>query len=579
MSLSPATENSGPKLAALKTLGGQALLVGLALAFGLLIARLPLTYSLALIGGSVLLIAALLEPLVGLLIMIAIGLAEPLLAAAGLLPVPYSQVIFLLFAGAWLARGILKHEIRWPSLPITIFFFTYLVACALSVYFHQPVSPKDAATELWKWAQMYIIAGIIYDSAGRSKLGWVLAIVLGVGVIEAGIGLWQFQFRGHGPAGFEILGNHYRAYGTLEQPNPFGGFMGVVWPIAAMLTVYAGLTLFRRLFATSRTSTVIPRSALRDRSFGSTVHDEESLAYPIKELDTEELHTNRINGSERLPFVSQSLKQPNAQHSLLIFITTATATVAVATLGALFLSFSRGSWLGAAAAAGAMLVFWPKRRWLGIALAGGSLIAFLALYQFGLLPASISNRFADVGDFLQVYDVRGVHINDTNFAIVERLAHWQAAINMANAQPLFGVGFGNYDPAYQTYRLAAWQYGLGHAHNIYLNVLAETGVVGLLAYLFFWLGISALTIRAISQNSTSSLNRALAIGLLGCWVHLATHQILDNLYVGNIPLYLGALFGILCIIVERPSVPNPNQLSAYTVQGTIDRNQRLIQFV
>jgi putative inorganic carbon (hco3(-)) transporter len=550
MSLSLTTENSGPKLSALPTLGGQALLAGLALAFGLLIARLPLIYSLAIVGGSVLLIAALLEPLVGLLTMLAIGLAEPLLAAAGLLPVPYSQVIFLLFAGAWLARGIIKHEIRWPSLPITIFFFIYLVACALSVYFHQPVSPKDAATELWKWAQMYIIAGIVYDTAGRQKLGWVLAIVLGVGLIEAGIGLWQFQFRGHGPAGFEILGNHYRAYGTLEQPNPFGGFMGIVWPIAAMLAVYAGLTLFRRLFANLKSSpSVILRSAAWSRFFGNVVRDEESLAHPINELD---------------------FKQLNTQHSFLLFITA--AIIAVATLGALFLSFSRGSWLGAVAAAGVMLIFWPKRRWLGVALAGGGLIAFLALYQFGLLPASISNRFADVGDFLQVYDVRGVHINDTNFAIVERLAHWQAAVNMANAQPLFGVGFGNYNPSYQTYRLAAWQYGLGHAHNIYLNVLAETGVVGLIAYLIFWLGIVALTIRAISQNSTFSLNRALAIGLLGCWVHLATHQILDNLYVGNIPLYLGALFGILCIILERPTTPNQNQLSTYTDQGTIDRN-------
>ena len=126
-----------------------------------------------------------------------------------------------------------------------------------------------------------------------------------------------------------------------------------------------------------------------------------------------------------------------------------------------------------------------------------------------------------------------------------------AAVNMANAQPLFGVGFGNYEPSYQSFRLAAWQYGLGHAHNIYLNVLAETGIIGLLAYLIFWGGLAALTIRIISR--TNGLYRALAIGLLGCWVHLATHQILDNLYVGNIPLYLGALFGILCIIAQPPT--------------------------
>lgn len=490
-----------PRAVAFARIGGWA---ALALALGLLIARLPVTYSLAILGGGTLFIAALFEPLVGLFIMVAVGLSEPLLAAAGLLPVPYSQVIFLLFAGAWLAKGISRHEIRWPSLPITIFFFVYLVACALSVYFHQPISPKDAATELWKWAQMYTIAGIVYDTAGRRKLNWVLLILLTVGVIEAGIGIWQFQFRGHGPDGFQILGDHWRAYGTLEQPNPFAGFMGVVWPIAAMLALNAAIAFIQYLW----------------RHY-----------HPPIQIGT----------------------RPAPQLLRPVLLIGSLGLVTVATLAALFLSFSRGAWLGAAAAGVVMLAFWPRRRWIGITLALGGLIAFLFLYQFNLLPASISNRFADVGDFLQVYDVRGVHINDTNFAIVERLAHWQAAVNMANAQPLFGVGFGNYEPDYANYRLVAWQYGLGHAHNIYLNVLAETGVVGLLAYLFFWGGIVVLTIRAISRNAPLSLNRAIALGLLGCWVHLATHQILDNLYVGNIPLYLGILFGLLCLVAQLPA--------------------------
>lgn len=228
----------------------------------------------------------------------------------------------------------------------------------------------------------------------------------------------------------------------------------------------------------------------------------------------------------------------------------------MATLGALVLSFSRGAWLGAGAAGLAMLVFWPRRRWLGLGLGAGGLVVILGLYNFGLLPSFIASRFADVGDFIQVYDVRGVHINDSNFSIVERLAHWQAAINMADANPLFGVGLGNYEAAYEDYRLINWQYALGHAHMIYLNVLAETGAVGLAAYLILWGSIFAITLRVIAYNDPSdfqnpkrlSLNRAIAIGLLGSWVHLSTHQLLDNLYVGNIPFIIGALFGVLCIL-------------------------------
>lgn len=488
----------------LRALSGKCLFAALAVVAGLLIALLPVTHSAALLGGSLLLIAIFIEPLIGLTLMIAVGLAEPLLAAAGLLPIPYSQVAFLLFTGAWLLKGIVRREIRWPQLPITKFFYLYLVVAALSVFFTQPASPKDAATELWKWAQMYLIAGIVYELAGRKKIGWGVVIVLTVGVIEAGIGIWQFQFRGYGPEGFRILGDHWRAYGTLEQPNPFAGLMGIVWPLAAMIAIAKGIELIKW-------------------NWGARTLNPRTLFF----------------------FVSATL-------------------VALATLTALFLSFSRGAWLGAAAAAFVMLIFWPRRRWIGLLLGGGALIVFLTLYNVGLLPASIANRFADVGDFVQVYDVRGIHINNTNFSIIERLAHWQAALNMAEARPLLGVGFGNYEPAYQQYRLINWRYGLGHAHNIYLNVLAETGIVGLIAYLIFWGGILTLTIKAINRTHSNSnsnsnftspaplLQRALALGLLGGWVHLATHQLLDNLYVGNIPLYLGALFGLLCLIAQPP---------------------------
>jgi O-antigen ligase len=493
--------------------GPIAILFAAAIFVSLLIIALPIQYSLVVLGGLALLAATLIEPLIGLALMLAVGLAEPLLGAAGLLPVPFSQVAFLLFAGSWLLKGILRREILWPRLPITTLFVLYLVACALSVFFTQPASPKDAATELWKWAQMYFIAGIVYDLAKQKKIGWLVAILLLVGVIEAGIGIWQFQFRGHGPEGFRILGDHWRAYGTLEQPNPFGGFMGIVWPMAAMIAVAITTESLKQIGGTRITQ--------------------------IERINAN-FSTNQIR-----------VNQLNPRHPRIWFSLALTALVAIAALLALFLSYSRGAWLGAGAAAFAMLIFWPRRRWVGVALGGGAIVAFLALYTLNLLPSSIANRFADVGDFVQVYDVRGVHINDTNFAIVERLAHWQAALNMADAHPLFGVGFGNYEPTYQQYRLINWQYGLGHAHNIYLNVLAETGLVGLLAYLIFWGGIIRLTLSALNSPAPTH-PRFIALGLLGCWVHLATHQFLDNLYVGNIPLYLGALFGLLCLITTPP---------------------------
>ncbi len=69
------------------------------------------------------------------------------------------------------------------------------------------------------------------------------------------------------------------------------------------------------------------------------------------------------------------------------------------------------------------------------------------------------------------------------FSVIERLTHWQAAVRMAETQPWLGVGFGNYAAAYPDFRLLLWENALGHAHNYYLNVAAEIGAIGLLAYL------------------------------------------------------------------------------------------------
>lgn len=206
--------------------------------------------------------------------------------------------------------------------------------------------------------------------------------------------------------------------------------------------------------------------------------------------------------------------------------------------------------MGAAAAAGVMLLFLPRRRWLGLGLVAGTLVALPVLIQLGWVPRAVSDRLADVGEFLTVTDVRGVDISDANFALVERLALWQAATKMAETHPWLGVGLGNYEAAYPQYRLVNWPLALGHAHNFYLNTLAETGLIGLAAYLGLWAGVFLATIRA--ARSTGGWERGLAIGLLGAFTHLSTHHLVDNLLVNNLHLTVGALLGLLAYL----SVPS-----------------------
>jgi O-antigen ligase len=197
-----------------------------------------------------------------------------------------------------------------------------------------------------------------------------------------------------------------------------------------------------------------------------------------------------------------------------------------------------------------MVCFSPRRRWQGLLLMA-ALGAFVALlWLAGRLPPSIQQRIdSAVTEFVGFGDMRAVAVNNENFAVVERLAHWQAAYHMASAHPFLGVGLGNYEVAYPRYGLPSWPRPLGHAHNDYLNVLAETGMVGLAAYLAGWGTIVYWTLRVLRQRDP--VMRGLVLGLLGTWTHLAVHSIVDKLYVNNLFLHVGVMLGLLAVAHRR----------------------------
>jgi len=98
-------------------------------------------------------------------------------------------------------------------------------------------------------------------------------------------------------------------------------------------------------------------------------------------------------------------------------------------------------------------------------------------------------------------------------------------------------------------RLPLWEEPLGHAHNIYLNVLAETGVIGFTAFLTLW-GAAVVWVWRCTRAGAwpgrhHAWGRALAAGLLGVLAHLAVHSLFDNLFVQGIYLHLAFWFALL----------------------------------
>lgn len=217
------------------------------------------------------------------------------------------------------------------------------------------------------------------------------------------------------------------------------------------------------------------------------------------------------------------------------------------------LSQSRGAWLGAAVAAVALLLLWSRttRRLLvpcAVLAALGTALAFT-----GALPAAIMDRLAQAIEYFGVFDVRTVEVTSDNWAVVERMAHWQAGWSMFLDHPWLGVGAGNYADAYPRYFVGQWLEPLGHAHNYYLNMLAELGVIGGgLLLLLLGLAFRELGGRLVgSAAQAGSFWRAVLAGSVGGLIVFCVHNLFDSLFVHSVNIQVGVLLGLGLLATDQ----------------------------
>ena len=114
--------------------------------------------------------------------------------------------------------------------PVSIVVVVYLTLWGLR--FLAVFSLGDWLDEWLKWLQILVMVTFAINYGSERRWEWLLFCLTTAAVANAISGIYEF-FGGSGALHL-LINDRFRAFGTFGQPNPFGGFMGLVAPITLM---------------------------------------------------------------------------------------------------------------------------------------------------------------------------------------------------------------------------------------------------------------------------------------------------------------------------------------------------------
>ncbi|HEU0163773.1 MAG TPA: O-antigen ligase family protein, partial [Thermomicrobiales bacterium] len=219
----------------------------------------------------------------------------------------------------------------------------------------------------------------------------------------------------------------------------------------------------------------------------------------------------------------------------------------------LFLTQSRGGWIGFAAGLLTLgLVLDRRQRWA----AAGVGVVLACLVLVSPVGSKVTDRFASLTSSADV------QVTSANWANQERRAHWGAAISMMKANPWTGIGAGAFNDRYREYT-PVWRFriGRGHAHDGFLQLAAEAGIPGLLAFSSWFLAMLVTLGRTLRRMRGDRSCAPLLVAGLATVVAFGVHSLVDYLNVLSLGIELSIVVAVVLAAGEisfrdrRPTNP------------------------
>ena len=174
---------------------------------------------------------------------------------------------------------------------------------------------------------------------------------------------------------------------------------------------------------------------------------------------------------------------------------------------AMLLTMSRGCWIGLAAGIFIYFVI-ADRRFLWLFFAAVILMPFV-------LPESIMVRLLSIG-------------NLEDSSSLYRLYIWLGTFSMLKDYWLTGVGLGTkaFSGVYSAY---AYNGIIApHPHNMYLNIMSETGIVGFIG--FIWFAVTGLKNSISTAFNGAGFKKHMGAGLTAAFIGIFVQGIFDNVF-------------------------------------------------
>ena len=143
--------------------------------------------------------------------------------------------------------------------------------------------------------------------------------------------------------------------------------------------------------------------------------------------------------------------------------------------------------------------------------------------------AFLAMPVAAIGAILQYEKlVRLVMIGDNQYSLITRLEAWRIVLEIVKVNPILGLGPANYHWYTPLFPILGWSVQF-NSHSQYVDLIAQTGLLGLAFFLWFFWAVGKLGwrlreqvpigfARAFVYGSLGGLAGTLVAGALGDWI-------------------------------------------------------------